>query len=488
MQKDDKLDINDEIFKVKLKPILGIVPKIYCLLMLLILFLILLFIFLINPKIKNPGSYLHIKTNINNAHVYLDEKYLGRTPLNKYINIAKGTLRIKRLGFDTYEEQIEIQNRFFTSYNFNVKLELVDPDKIINQRQKELSIMTKIKNTNDNIQTIPIFSLILNDFKNSTEHIKKFFKTSIPYLNSSSLFKDFMKVYKEIYSIKNNSNKDIWESLQQNFNLEKRSIIWFFQNLDKEQQKQISNEAWFKTLIEELKNEKKILTFENKNINLDFKGFKKINSEIIESTEDYKLSSHNITIKTAYKLKEFLIQNQNITKAEYQIFLNENPKWKLNNKDNLIKEELVDERYLKNFVQIASNEDITDISYYAALEYARWYSSTLPKGFTARLPLSQEWELYQRKEPKSINHLNINEISQKVGFWNLMQNSNFNDTLLFKDKNQNNIYCTHFNSLITEVRTYKYKDNSILKPSTKASFLKNWSSPNIGFRLIIEKE
>ena len=68
--------------------------------------------FFINPKLKNPGAYLHIKTNIYNAHVYLDEKYLGRTPLNKYINVTKGTLRIKRLGFDTYEKQIEIQNKF----------------------------------------------------------------------------------------------------------------------------------------------------------------------------------------------------------------------------------------------------------------------------------------------------------------------------------------------------------------------------------------
>ncbi|WP_174220857.1 PEGA domain-containing protein [Borrelia turcica] len=482
------IDIDDEVFKVKLKPILGIVPKVYCLLILLILLLTLLFIFFINPKLKNPGAYLHIKTNIYNAHVYLDEKYLGRTPLNKYINVTKGTLRIKRLGFDTYEKQIEIQNKFFTSYNFNVNLELKDPDKIMNQRQKELSVMTKIKNTSDNIQPIPIFSLLLNDLKDNPEHIKNFFKISIPHLNSSAMFKDFLTAYKDIYLINTKYNKEIWESLQQNFNLENRAIIWFFQNLDKEQQEQISNETWFTRLIEELKNENKILTFANKNVDLDFKGFKKIASGTIESIQNYKLHSHDVTIKTTYKLKEFLMQNQNITKAEYQMFLNENPKWKLNNKDNLIKEELVDERYLKNFEQMPSNEDITDISYYAALEYAKWYSSNLPKGFTARLPLSQEWELYQREESKSVNNLNINEISQKIGFWNLMQSSSFNDTLLFRDENKNNIYSTHFNSLITEVRTYKYNDNSILKPSTKASFLKNWSSPNIGFRLIIEKE
>ena len=67
------------------------------------------------------------------------------------------------------------------------------------------------------------------------------------------MFKDFLTAYKDIYLINTKHNKEIWESLQQNFNLENRAIIWFFQNLDKEQQEQISNETWFTSLIEELK-------------------------------------------------------------------------------------------------------------------------------------------------------------------------------------------------------------------------------------------
>ncbi|UER67984.1 PEGA domain-containing protein [Borrelia sp. BU AG58] len=488
MHKEDEIGINDEAFRVRLKPILGVEPKVYVLLTTFILALSMVFIFLVNPKIKNPGAYLHVNTNIEGAHVYIDKKYLGRTPLTKYTNATTGTLRIKRLGFGTYEEQIEIGNKFFTSYHFNVNLALRDPVKIMNQRQKELSVMTKLKNTSDNIQPIPVFSLILKDLRDRPECVKKFFKISIPYLNSSVIFKDFLKAYREIYLINDKNNKEMWESLKQNFNLEDRAILWFFGNLDKEQQKQISNEKWFITLIEKLKDERKVLTFKNKNVDLTLEGFKKVASSAIEGIQDYKLHSQNITIKTKYRLKEFLIQNKNITKAEYQMFLHENPRWKFSNKNNLIREELVDERYLKNFDQMPSNEDITNISYHAALEYAKWYSSSLPKGFTARLPLSQEWELYQREESKSVNNLNINEISQKVGFWNLMQNPSFNDVLLFRDENENNIYSTHFHSLITEVRTYVYDENSILKPSTKASFFKSWSSPNIGFRLIVEKE
>ncbi|WKC57628.1 PEGA domain-containing protein [Borrelia sp. P9F1] len=486
IQKEDKVD--DEVFKVKLKPILGMVPEVYVLLILLALLLSLVFVFFINPKLKNPGAYLSVEANIDNAHVYLDEKYLGRTPLNKYTNATRGNLVVKRLGFDTYEKQIEIKNSFFTSYKFNVNLELRDPDEIIRQRQRELSVMTKLKNTNDNVQPIPVFSLLLNDLKSNPNHIKKFFRNSIPYVSSSAMFKDFLSAYRSVYLVSDKSNEEMWKSLQRNFNLEDRAVIWFFENLDNEQQRLVSNEEWFVAIVEKLKDENKILKSENKNMDLTLRGFKKVASGIIESAQSYKLNSQNITIKTTYRLKEFLMQNQNITKAEYQLFLNKNPRWSFNNKDNLIKEELVDERYLKNFEQMPFNEDITNIPYNAALEYAKWYSSNLPKGFIARLPLSQEWELYQREESKSIDGLNVNEISKKVGFWNLMQNSSFNDILLFKDENQNNIYSTHFDSLITEVRTYNYNDNSVLRPSTKASFFKNWSSPNIGFRLIIEKE
>ncbi|AHH10186.1 Hypothetical protein BCO_0111600 [Borrelia coriaceae ATCC 43381] len=175
-KKNDGFNINEELLTVKLKPILGIIPKVYVTFTIIILPLIIILSLIINTKLNNPGAYLKIKTNINNAHVYLDEKYIGRTPLKKYINATKGTIKIQRLGFESYEKKIEIQHRFFTSYQLNIDLKLKDPDKIIAQRQKELSIMTKIKNTNDNTKLIPIFSFIVNDLQSSPKHIKNFLK------------------------------------------------------------------------------------------------------------------------------------------------------------------------------------------------------------------------------------------------------------------------------------------------------------------------
>nr|WP_267917787.1 SUMF1/EgtB/PvdO family nonheme iron enzyme [Borreliella garinii] len=430
---------NIDLLEVKLKPILGIVPKVYIFLTTIILLLSLVSILIIIPKFKNPGAYLKINSNIENTYIYLNEKYIGRTPLNKYINTTEGILKAKRMGFKTYEQNIKIHNKFFGSYNLQINLELVDPEKIIEQRQKELSIMVKIKNTNENTKLIPVFSLISSELKEHPEYIKKFLKDSIPYLNSIEMFKDFLDSYKAVYSID--------------------------QTLDNENIQLIS------------KNEK---------INIKLPRFKKINSNKIEKIQNYELDSKNISLKSTYSIKEFLIQEQNVTKYEYQDFLKENPKWTLNNKENLIKEQLVDENYLKNFNQIGLNEAITGISYFSAIEYANWYSKKLPKGFKARLPISQEWELYQ-KEPNK-KSLNINEISKKVGFWNLMQNSSFNDIAMFK--NEKNFYNenSNFYSLVTEVRTYSHKNNNLINPSTKASFLKNWSSPNIGFRLIVSKE
>ncbi|WNZ73211.1 SUMF1/EgtB/PvdO family nonheme iron enzyme, partial [Borreliella garinii] len=221
-------------------------------------------------------------------------------------------------------------------------------------------------------------------------------------------------------------------------------------------------------------------------INILLPRFNLFVSPCLSLVHRYELDSKNISLKSTYSIKEFLIQEQNVTKYEYQDFLKENPKWTLNNKENLIKEQLVDENYLKNFNQIGLNEAITGISYFSAIEYANWYSKKLPKGFKARLPISQEWELYQ-KEPNK-KSLNINEISKKVGFWNLMQNSSFNDIAMFK--NEKNFYNenSNFYSLVTEVRTYSHENNNLINPSTKAYFLKNWSSPNIGFRLIVSKE
>ncbi|EEF84121.1 SUMF1/EgtB/PvdO family nonheme iron enzyme [Borreliella spielmanii] len=479
---------NIELFEVKLKPILGIAPKIYVFFITIILLLSLVSILIIIPKFKNPGAYLKINSNIANTYIYLNEKYIGRTPLNKYINTTEGIIKAKRMGFKTYEQNIKINNKFFGSYNLQINLELVDPEKIIKQRQKELSIMVKIKNTNENIKLIPVFSLISNELKEHPKYIKKFLKNSIPYLNSIEMFKDFLNSYKVMYSIDpNNTNQEeIWNSLKTNFDLENRAIFWFLENLDKDLKMITKNEPWVKTLTKTLDNENIQLISKNEKINITLPGFKKINSNKIEKIQNYELDLKNISLKSTYSIKEFLIQEQNVTKYEYQDFLKENPKWTLNNKENLIKEQLVDENYLKNFNQIGLNEAITGISYFSAIEYANWYSKKLPNGFKARLPISQEWELYQ-KEPNK-NPLNINEISKKVGFWNLMQNSSFNDIAIFK--NEKNFYNenSNFHSLITEIRTYSYQNNNLLNPSTKASFLKNWSSPNIGFRLIVSKE
>lgn len=104
LKENDGLDINEESLTVKLKPILGITPKIYVLFTIIILPLILVFSLIVNTKLNNPGAYLKVKTNINNAHVYLNEKYIGRTPLQKYVNATKGTLKIQRFGFETYEK------------------------------------------------------------------------------------------------------------------------------------------------------------------------------------------------------------------------------------------------------------------------------------------------------------------------------------------------------------------------------------------------
>ncbi len=482
---------NVELFEVKLKPILGIEPKVYVFLTTIILLLSLISTLIIIPKFKNPGAYLKINSNIENTYIYLNEKYIGKTPLNKYINATEGVLRAKRMGFKTYEQRIKIHNKFFGNYSLQINLELVDPEKIIKQRQKELSIMVKIKNINENTKLIPVFSLISSELKEHPKYIKKFLKDSIPYLNSTEMFKDFLNSYKAIYSIdQDNSNQEeIWNSLKTNFDLENRAIFWFLENLDKDLKILTKNEPWVKTLAKTLDNENIQLISKNEKINIKLPGFKKIYSNEIEKIQNYELNSldlKNISLKSTYNIKEFLIQEQNVTKYEYQDFLKENPKWALNNKENLIKEQLVDENYLKNFNQIGLNEAITGISYFSAIEYANWYSKKLPTGFKARLPISQEWELYQ-KEPNK-NPLNINEISKKVGFWNLMQNSSFNEIAIFK--NEKNFYSenSNFYSLITEIRTYSQQNNNLLNPSTKASFLKNWSSPNIGFRLIVSKE
>jgi iron(II)-dependent oxidoreductase len=100
------------------------------------------------------------------------------------------------------------------------------------------------------------------------------------------------------------------------------------------------------------------------------------------------------------RVKGFYMSRTEVTNAQFRLFLEENPDWRPENRDKLIGRRLVDEFYLKDWKSLvppAGREGypVTYVSAYAAEAYCAWLTGKLKAilpAATVRLPYEAEWE------------------------------------------------------------------------------------------------
>jgi formylglycine-generating enzyme required for sulfatase activity len=96
----------------------------------------------------------------------------------------------------------------------------------------------------------------------------------------------------------------------------------------------------------------------------------------------------------------FYMSETEVTNRLFRLFLQENSDWSPDNRAALIRQGLVDERYLESWQDTAGDSDsealpVSNVSYHAAQAFCRWLTGKLPpvySGFSARLPFESEWE------------------------------------------------------------------------------------------------
>ncbi len=106
--------MGDDI-SIVLKPVLGIKPERYLIwaygfVMVLILFLLFLF-----PGILNHGSKLVVLSNVEPAALYVDNVLLGPGNTAAFVKSGSRDIRVRRPGFQDFNETVEIPGRLFFS-------------------------------------------------------------------------------------------------------------------------------------------------------------------------------------------------------------------------------------------------------------------------------------------------------------------------------------------------------------------------------------
>lgn len=360
--------------RVRLKPIWGLRPAYYILLLYLLIFILLFFLFCLLPGLCSKSSWVSFSSPLPLYGVYEDDIYLG----NGGDGVFKTTAGEHKYsyyleGVKIGEEVVEVDRHYFFTL-FSHKKTVIEPSFTFSDEVKN-------KVTTAFLKDIALYSAI-TDYSSSYSY--------------PPLISDYVKTV-DIMGIENIEDEILYTSLH-------------ITSLDMYNDYSSALEYLKATTISYLSPELEIV---NSVLDECYKENKSRAISKVDNTTEivvekngafYSYSGGTITLgedgNTTYpsinKLPQdsvytsFSIMGNLVTENDYYEFVKENNKWAPENKENLINEGLVDSNYLSGItLSNRSSRPIRAISYYACLAYCEWKSNL--DGVKYTLPTLTEW-------------------------------------------------------------------------------------------------
>ncbi len=100
---------------VRLRPIAGVAPTTYIPLLYGLILAFLLFMLLVFPGLRRNGSQVEFRSFPPAAAVYVENEYIGSTPVKEFLPRGTYQVRIERPGFSSYTRELEIGGRLVGS-------------------------------------------------------------------------------------------------------------------------------------------------------------------------------------------------------------------------------------------------------------------------------------------------------------------------------------------------------------------------------------
>jgi len=402
MKEHEKITPQDiEQAKSKLKTVLGISPRIYVSCLFLLSVLIVLFLILINPALRNPGAHLVFKGSPEAAAIYIDGEFVGNTLDGLHLDPGSHQIQIQKTGFATRSLDIDVPNRIFATLLFPPSVQI--SYSLVPDSAAAILIPALREYANWSLTGKP--SAIYQIPPRLSEASRDLF--SLPALERMSFSKSLLAVSISVAE----SSSSIRDALYSSFALgapggSPLGII----SIARTALELVGSTKGGAVAIEEIAPELANARLKDAEASLA--------QESISMTISAPRQSGVLTVGphsfimfeegTVRTLREtpggtkvpfdastpaFGLAAYEVTQAEYNRFLSQNPKWKLENKSALIEEELVDSAYLTNFDPTqAHNQPITGISWYAATAYCEWLSTFAPQDLKIVLPSEEMWE------------------------------------------------------------------------------------------------
>ncbi len=447
--------------------------------------LIALFFLFIFPGIKNPHSELRVTSQIPMA-LYIDDLYVGGTPLE--IDVPKGehTFRLERDFFEPIEWEENIPSRLIGSLFFSKVVKksysptIEEVDLFLQAQYKELSQWALVDNFTDNYVTGYHYPSIITETAEAL-----IFATNGPFIKELESF--FYAAQRQL------SHQEIVNDYKEATSLAEAKISLFIENdtliTDAFKEDNTSIQEYFTntpvlTRIPATGRTGEVISIEGKKYIYVEGGSYTLGGS---NPENLKEAPYNV------ELEPFAFLDHEVTVAEFFNFLEENPTWKGSQKKALKEQGLVDDYYLQNITSTSTSLPVTYVSWYAAQAYADWLDSQLGEDYTVTLPTESEWELATRIfENSSSGNFNKGTPYLKRGtdslnlmgnVWEWMKND-YAPMAGITGSYEEEFFGLSGAEKSLRGGSYIDTEGTVL-PETRGSHPPEWTTPVVGFRVVI---
>ncbi|MDR2468626.1 MAG: SUMF1/EgtB/PvdO family nonheme iron enzyme [Spirochaetaceae bacterium] len=397
---------------VRLPPLLGIRPGVYLSVLYgLIIFVILGYLFIF-PGISRPGALLEVVSVPHGAAVRIDDVYYAATPAQIFADAGMRTITVVLPGFESFNQTVEVGNRVIASRFFpkSIKIDAHLTEKAplaaLKYRAAAYAAWTFADEPTKDRQ-IPL-DLSEGTYQSApvAGQARPFLEAAARFMVTRAALKDLLRA--EFIAVSGGqvpspltalaAGRDIFDYMQRNpaFTVALSDI------LPEGYAQKLSESALFPQVWADGGTKNAAFTAPRDGAPLAVANIS-FSARFSENT--YMQNGgfqHSETVGPLY------ISIDEISVDAWKMFLDENPRWRLENKAALIAENLVDDNYLEPIASFPSPAAFfaannaypapsqCGVSYYAAEAFSTWLNGKLPAAlaaeFEVRLPTEAEWE------------------------------------------------------------------------------------------------
>ena len=380
---------------VRLKPILGIKPGHYLACLYGAALILILFFILLYPGIKNPGALVSVISEPWGAAVLVDGVYMEAAPCKIFVPKGRRDIEISLPGFLSKKSAVDIGSRLFASALFPLKIEIREKLTAASNSEAFISEAAEYAAWTFAGEPTATYQVPLSLSEAAYRYggaasdpaVRSFMEDTICAASRFAITRASLRDLIRAKTLLDNqglspsplsllgSAEDVIVFLDEN----PEAALWLSETLQGEAASIVKSSSWYGTQYD--------ASYKD-SLKSRFAG-------TLQSYGNFRFLEVAVSSETR-PVERYYIADAPLSPEAWELFLTDRPEWRIENREALAKNGLVDSQYLAAWDLAGSPDNAaTCISWHAAKAWCEWYNTGLSaaSGLEARLPTEKEWEL-----------------------------------------------------------------------------------------------